>query len=74
MTDDQIREIREVQREIRKREDEQRKEIDNLRQSKLDPLIAKCDHKYPWGDSAFRTNYPSVDSNCSICGKSDGRY
>jgi hypothetical protein len=68
VTDEQIKAIRDARESsdaLRRKQDEERRlwEKENL-----SPLLKVCDHQYPWGESAYKTDYTSNDKQCHICG------
>ena len=80
MTVEQIESIRSAQKELGdfKKENEQALSDFTRRHwvERLDPLTKNCDHRYPWGDSAFvyDLSMPGTYGTCSICSKHTNSY
>ena len=73
MTVEQIQAIRDARAELealKKRQEEELKAFtEHHWKTKLEPLVRACDHTYPWGESALRTDFgsSSMGNFCPIC-------
>jgi hypothetical protein len=68
MKQEDIEAIRKAQAELRKIEDQKRAEWAEWEKNNLTPLVIACDHTYPWGESAWKSDLSTSDRRCHICG------
>jgi hypothetical protein len=67
MTSEQIAAIRQATKDVQAFRDQQEIALKEFRDKTLNPLVAACDHTFPWGEDA--SSGRDCD-NCLICGKS----
>jgi hypothetical protein len=67
MTNESISAIRAAEKLVESFKESQKTALELYKQDTLTVLTNKCDHVYPWGDSAYSYSSSANYKTCQIC-------